>query len=259
MTDWTLITFDVDGTLLQGFGDKPNAAHRNAFADAGVRRWGDKAREVFERVWAGRPSQGATDGMMVLFFAKEMGVSEEEMIPQMPAFFDAIVECYAQSGTDVLEGVRSIPGVKTTLDKLAAKERIAFGLVTGNLETIAWTKMKALGLPFGKSLGLKGGIGGFGSDVMPTGVDVIARGRDRGHQILKALEKAEALLPEGHSITRRFHVGDTSADIDAAEFANAVPIGVTTGKFSEEDLRPALKGKGVILDSIDSDAFWNAI
>ena len=46
-------------------------------------------------------------------------------------------------------GIRILPGVEALLRALAAEERVAVGLVTGNLEPIAWMKMTALGLqPF---------------------------------------------------------------------------------------------------------------
>lgn len=260
MTDWTLVTFDIDGTLLKAFGERPNACHRDAFAYAGVKWWGENARATFEQAWDSRPSQGATDGIIVLLYAQLMGVSCEEMTPQVPAFFEAMAEYFTKEDVDVLQDIRPLEGVKEALDRLATQERVAFGLVTGNVEQIAWSKMKALGLPLASTQGLKGGFGGFGSDVMPSGVDGNARGRDRGEQILKALEKATKLLPEGHQFSRKFHVGDTHADIDAAHFADAIPIGVTTGKFSCDELQCQLQdGKGAIVDAINSDVFWNMI
>lgn len=264
MTDWTLITFDIDGTLLKASGPNANARHRDAFVHAGLLFWREEygeeqVRDAFERSWDCRPSQGATDGIIVLLFAKELGISEELMKPRVAEFFDKMAEFFAGEVENMLEGIELLAGVKPAMEKLALRERTAFGLVTGNVEKIAWVKMKALGLPLAPSQGIRGGFGGFGSDVMPSGIDGKARGTDRGEQILVAKANAQKLLPEGHTLTRSFHVGDTHADIDAAVFAKSIPIAVTTGKFSADELGTVLPTNGAVLDCIDSDGFWNML
>lgn len=43
-------------------------------------------------------------------------------------------------------------------------------------------------------------------------------------------------------VVRQFHVGDAPMDMKAAEAAGVVPIGVTTGVYSEKDLMDCCKG-----------------
>ena len=72
-------------------------------------------------------------------------------------------------------GLELLPGVKELLSRLAERDDVIVALVTGNLERIAWIKMKALGV---ESSFTKPGIGGFGSDDTERGALVrIARKR----------------------------------------------------------------------------------
>jgi len=261
MTEWTLITFDIDGTILHGVGEGRNGAHRDAFKNASISVFGEKGEEAFQKAWEKRPLRGATDGIVALLIGEEMGVPQEESIPRVPVFFQLMEEAYKQDQADPKRGIETIPGVKAALDKLAASERVAYGLVTGNVEGIAWGKMKALGLDtLAVDRKLKGGFGGFGSDVMPTGTGKESLGGDRGKQILKAIEKAEAMLPEGHKFTKKFHVGDTEADINAAYYASSFPIAVTTGNLKADDLQVCFgERQGLVVDNLDSESFYTTV
>jgi phosphoglycolate phosphatase-like HAD superfamily hydrolase len=108
------------------------------------------------------------------------------------------------------------------------------GLVTGNLEKIAHAKLKKIGIDhFFK-------IGGFGSDHM-----------NRTSLVKIAIQRAEEQFNIG---THRpvFHFGDARQDMKAGREAGAVPVGVTTGVFTAEQLTSAGAEK-VIPDLKDAD------
>jgi len=260
MTDWTLITFDVDGTLLKSHGDNPNRAHVDAFKTASEKVFGVGAKDAFLRAWWKRPTNGATDGIVVLLVGDELGIAQNEIHLKVVDYFKAMEEAYDADTGNRLDGISPIPGVMECLTKLDSTERVAFGLVTGNVENIGWGKMGALNYPLGPQKKLKGGFGGFGSDVLPGGTNPENFGNDRGKQILAGLKKAEGFLPEGHSFTKRFHVGDTDADIKAAYYAEFVPIGVCTGKQTKAELQEFIGDKkGVVVDNLNSEEFWKTV
>ena len=95
----------------------------------------------------------------------------------MPECCDAML-AYAYSAAAAgfaATGLELLPGVKELLSRLAERDDVIVALVTGNLERIAWIKMKALGV---ESSFTKPGIGGFGSDDTERGALVrIARKR----------------------------------------------------------------------------------
>merc|ERR1712078_237821 len=152
------------------------------------------------------------------------------------------------------KGIRALPGVADLLEMLHQPSRsrnlnVIIALCTGNLEPIGWLKMESLGL---KPFFTAPALGGFGSDYW--GKDVARPSEDRAQLLRIARDKAEASLKrrgatptpssDGDTdfagltnIVRHVHVGDSPFDIKAAELANAIPLGVTTGVFSEEELR----------------------
>ena len=53
-------------------------------------------------------------------------------------------------------------------------------------------------------------------------------------------------------VVKKFHVGDTPQDVKAAQAAEAVPVGVTTGVYSAEDLQAACPDS-ILLKSQEGD------
>ena len=135
----------------------------------------------------------------------------------MPECCDAMLAYAYQAAAAgfAATGLELLPGVKELLSRLVERDDVIVALVTGNLERIAWIKMKALGI---EGSFTKPGIGGFGSDDTNRGALVrIARKR--------CLEKL------GCEVRTAVHVGDTPNDVSAAEFGGAKAIAVTTGVF----------------------------
>eukprot|EP00747_Dinoflagellata_sp_TGD_P181206 gnl/TRDRNA2_/TRDRNA2_34860_c0_seq1.p1 gnl/TRDRNA2_/TRDRNA2_34860_c0~~gnl/TRDRNA2_/TRDRNA2_34860_c0_seq1.p1 ORF type:complete len:186 (-),score=26.21 gnl/TRDRNA2_/TRDRNA2_34860_c0_seq1:80-637(-) len=148
----------------------------------------------------------------------------------------------------VAESLELIPGVTEAMRCLVAAGAHV-GLVTGNVERIAWAKMAAVGLTVGPGGHFSApAFGGFGSDVMASGVNEEAKVRDRGEQVKLAIERGKG---SAHEVAARcYHIGDAPADVCAAAYAGATPIGVTTGKFSAEELRAACP-EAIVLESLE--------
>jgi phosphoglycolate phosphatase-like HAD superfamily hydrolase len=129
----------------------------------------------------------------------------------MPLKYAAIVQS---------EKIVMLEGVLNLLTQLE-QNGIILGLVTGNLEKIARAKLEKIGIyHFFKT-------GGFGSDHI-----------NRTNLVKIAIQRAEEQFDFG-SHRRVFHFGDAPQDMKAGREAGVVPIGVTTGVFTAEQLTSA--------------------
>ena len=111
-------------------------------------------------------------------------------------------------------------GVSKLLSRLEG-EGVYLGLVTGNLEKIAYAKLNKVGI---------GGFfhfGGFGSDHI-----------NRTELMRLAIRQAKSRFGLVDDI-RAFHIGDAEQDMTAAREGGATPIGVATGVFSAGELNAA--------------------
>ena len=103
---------------------------------------------------------------MVQYYEEGCGKTELglELLPGVKKLLQALqVGCQInrwKSPTKALAGRRDCKGL-TALCVLQVRGDVAVGLVTGNLEPIAWAKMEALGI---KDLFTEPRFGGFGSD-----------------------------------------------------------------------------------------------
>lgn len=202
------ILFDVDGCLISTGG-------------AGARAW----RHAFDRLY-GIPADiwqfseaGMTDPEVGrLTFIRVIGrePTERELARLLAAYLDRLDDEVAQS-----PGYRVMPGVAALLPRLV-DAGILLGLVSGALEAGAHIKLARAGLNRYFS------FGGYGSD-----------SRDRGELTRLAIERAGHIhghaLDPGHVLV----VGDTPRDVEAAHAAGAVAVGVTTGKYTADELRAA--------------------
>jgi len=205
-----LILFDIDGTLMRSGGAGFKAMDR-AFA------------ELFGIAAATRGivPHGKTDPLIlreILRRERLDGAREEDSIAALQGLYERFLPEELPSSPAVL-----MPGVRELLDALAAADGVFLGLLTGNFERGARTKLDRFGLnryfPFGA----------FGSD-----------DGDRNRLPAIALARAEAAV--GHPIGLGPHVliiGDTPRDVACALASGAVPVGVATGSYSVEDLEAA--------------------
>ncbi len=210
MSEPLLILFDIDGTLIQS-------------GRAGVRAM----NLAFERLHGRRQAldgvtlAGRTDRAIVSDVFRAIGIepADADILRLRNAYVDCLADEIRRPVSDP-SGV--LPGVLALLDRLAALEAVAVGLLTGNFEGGAAVKLRHFALwdrfPFGA----------FGD-----------QHADRRLLLPVALDRAAS---SGHGPFDRNAVvviGDTPLDVDCARAHGALAIGVATGPFSRADLQQA--------------------
>ena len=164
----TLITFDVDGTLVKGSGQAAdNSAHARAFSYAVGTVLGDGSNPVTPVAQAlpQHEYHGSTDGLILLRLARAtLGIgdaSQDENNSQpvsqetLDKLFDTMYDYIAAlEDEEVAKGIQVLPGVLDHLQTLSSMQQstssgspsVSCGLVTGNVEGIARRKMRAVGV-----------------------------------------------------------------------------------------------------------------
>jgi phosphoglycolate phosphatase len=202
------ILFDVDETLISTGG-------------AGAKSW----RWGFRKLWGVDADitlftkGGMTDPVVGrTTFRGVMGrePTDRELARLLGAYLQRLPEEVEESA-----GYHVLPGVEELLPRLI-HEGILLGITSGALEAGAHAKLARA------ELNRYFSFGGYGSD-----------SADRGELTKRALERAGQI--HGHPIDPKdvYVVGDTPLDILAAHSAEAVAVGVATGKYSEDELRAA--------------------
>lgn len=272
--DCVLVTFDIDGTLIESEGSDANLIHKDAFAIA-FESLGLQGASIEDC-----KHHGMTDPLIIQLIVEHHrgkgGILNQQDMDQAMGAMCAYAEAKAKESEGAAGiGLKALPGVKEALESLGPP-CFHCALTTGNLEPIAWMKMEALGLKSHFDAPL---LGGFGSDYW--GKDPTKGAEDRAQLLRVAHQRwVEAIAPAGDlqgsppstsSPRDHVHVGDSPYDIKAAVLAGAMPVGVTTGIFTEADLREAyegcFEGSGsperdllVIRDfDRDFDVFWEAL
>lgn len=202
--------FDVDWTLLEG----ANKAHYGAFDFA--------LHTVFNQPEAFKSEvkgEGKIDTQILMEILKLHGVSEEQAKNKMPQAIKAMAEyfiAHADEGHFV-----PMPGVKELLSSLKAK-RLPLGLLTGNVEEIAWEKVKRAGIGDYFTFGAFGGLAYKRVDLIPI-----------------AKEGLEKILGTKIPMGRFVIVGDSPLDIACAKAGNIEVIAVAAGVYKEHHLSEA--------------------
>ena len=227
----TLITFDVDGTLVSCSKDpsitstdeeEEGTAHERAFSYAVGRVLGNghPVPTILSKALPTRMYRGSTDGLILLRLAKAtLGIEPSQAASKL----ETLMSCMYQfintlDDAEIARGIAPLPGVMDHLQTLATattaitapKQQVLCGLVTGNVEGIARRKMKALGIyqtgalsspsldqlerswPGSDDIGF---LGGFGSDFCSGNIDDESRNYlDRSEQLAIATRRAMTLL-----------------------------------------------------------------
>jgi phosphoglycolate phosphatase len=202
-----LFLFDIDGTLLRQLPP----AHRDALRVA--------CRQVCG-VETDRAALGVTAGMTDRAILRRMlqanGLPEPDITAALPALCVAAADAYDALVDADLRAYHT-PHAAAAVDWLAARGA-ALGLVTGNIQRIAWRKLGAAGLaePFG--------FGAFGDE---------SANRDD----LPPLALARARAQTGRDFAARevYVVGDTPADIACGQASSLRTIAVATGPEHSAD------------------------
>jgi phosphoglycolate phosphatase-like HAD superfamily hydrolase len=196
-----LFLFDIDGTLLRGMPP----AHRQAMCDASLAVFG---------IEIGPDGLGQTAGMTDTAIARRTllaaGVPVDTLAQGLPRFFAAAADAYERHVPEDLRSYHT-PHAEDALHELAARGA-ALGLVTGNIQRIAWTKLQAAGL----AAYFK--CGAFGDE---------AEAREELPR--RAVERARAAFGREFAPAHTYMVGDTPADIACGAACALQTVAVATG------------------------------
>ncbi|RLG12515.1 hypothetical protein DRN73_02225 [Candidatus Pacearchaeota archaeon] len=206
-----IVLFDIDNTLL-----KSTKSHQLSFAKALESIF--KIPFTLEDINKGN-KPGTTDPEIIINALRRKNIPEEEIKEKLPLCYKKTIEFFSKLIKD--EGLIILPGVKEFLESLK-NENIKLGLVTGNLEPIAWLKMEITKLkPFFS-------FGAFGTDHPKREILVSL-----------AIEKAKNLFKTNIDLENVYLVGDTVRDVLSGKKAGVKTIAVATGNVSKEELEEA--------------------
>ena len=248
----TLVTFDVDGTLVQGSSAQAEVSQHarafsygvgSVFAPPGTSL--DEFQTKYPAPLAAIDPKwyhGSTDGLIALQFAKQAcGVPPQDAVLRLNEVYRRMFEyCVRVPDAVMMKGIEPLPGVVDQLQRLRDHplfaDHVLCGLVTGNVEGIARKKMRACGIV---TLGVLARsaleqeqqqwpgedtaafLGGFGSDFCSGNLADESRiHKDRGEQIAIAYRRAQTLLRPDQRIVRVVHVGDAPGDVLAAKYCS---------------------------------------
>jgi phosphoglycolate phosphatase-like HAD superfamily hydrolase len=202
-----LVLFDIDKTLLVG-----STVHYTALKNALSEVYGIK----------NPPPVKNMQGMSDLKIICETLLQENIDLKTIKSGLDQCMEIMYLKYKNALQkqDLELLEGVKELLENLQ-RVGIPMGLVTGNMEAIAWLKLEKVGL--NKYFH----FGGFG--------DKIVKRSGLVKNAIKASEQTLGKLDNG----KIFLIGDTPRDIVGGQKVGVKTIGVATGDFSEEDLAKA--------------------
>jgi len=196
-----LFLFDIDGTLLR----RMPPAHRQAICDAALAVYG-------VRVAPG--AMGGTAGMTDTAIARRVllgaGVPLDEFADGLPAFYAAAADAYERHVPADLRPYHT-PHAAEALEWLAGRGA-ALALVTGNVERIAWTKLRAAGLAD------RFRCGGFGDE---------AEAREELPPL--AVARAREAFGRDFAPAETYVIGDTPADVACGAASGLRTVGVATG------------------------------
>ena len=121
-----LILFDVDRTLIGR-----SQCHHDAFSYAFKKVYDvDVDIRIIDY-------GGMTDPDIAIQVLKKIGLNESEILPKLDQCMDMIVD-YFQNNIK-RDKIPILPGVRALLE-LLTNDGILLGLITGNLEPVAWGK-----------------------------------------------------------------------------------------------------------------------
>lgn len=196
--------FDIDGTLL----NTHDGVHYHAFQNA--------VRDVFgiELRIDGVPVHGNTDIGILRAALRRAGLADERFEAEIPAVLQHMCAEVSQNADAIR--LELCPSALNLLEALRRAGKL-LGVVSGNLETIGWLKLKAAGLADFFAFGCF-------SDVTEYRVDIFRKGVAQARKMLGS--EAPVCV-----------VGDTPSDVSAAREAGIPVIAVATGIFSLEHLK----------------------
>jgi phosphoglycolate phosphatase len=206
MKQMRILLWDIDGTLI-------HSAKAGGYKDYTI--------PVLEEIFgtAGRLADmhvsGMTDLQIVFEALSDSGITQKEILARAEVLVSRLTEEARRVTGNGVKFFELLPGVRETLEVLAAHPRYESALVTGNIKPMAELKMELVGLDHFFTL-----PGAFG-DESHNRRDLPARAAERIRRHLQL-----DLTPEQFIV-----IGDTPNDIDCARHFGARAVAVGTGRF----------------------------
>jgi phosphoglycolate phosphatase-like HAD superfamily hydrolase len=179
---------------------------------------------------------GMTDLQIVIEALSDAGIGREEILARAEVLVPRLTEEARRVTGNGAKFFELLPGVRETLEALAAHPRYESALVTGNIKPMAELKMELVGLSQFFTL-----PGAFG-DESHNRRDLPARAAERIRRHLQM-----DLAPEQFIV-----IGDTPNDIDCAQHFGARAVAVGTGRFYSREEILACEPDAVLDDLSDS-------
>lgn len=201
-----ILLWDIDGTLIRS--TKPGG-YKLYTIPVLEEIFGTSGRLADMRV------SGMTDLQIVFEALNDAGVTREQILAHADVLVARLTEEARRVTGNGVKFFELLPGVRETLEALAAQPRYESALVTGNIKPMAQLKMELVGLDHFFTL-----PGAFGEE-SHNRRDLPARAAER---IRKHLQMD--LAPEQFIV-----IGDTPNDIDCAHHFGARAVAVGTGRF----------------------------
>ena len=198
--------FDIDGTLFK----TANPVHKNAFAYAFNKVYGVDAKQTEIR------PEGMVDNQIIIEVLKLHGLSETEIKKKIKQATKTMTRYFEEHENEVNPEI--LPGVMSLLEKLE-HEKIPMGVLTGNVEEIAWIKLEGAGIRDFFD------FGAFGDKAFKR-VELVEQARQNAQKSLGKTFKTDDFII----------VGDTPRDIQCAKDADIEAIAVSTGIYPFEEL-----------------------
>jgi phosphoglycolate phosphatase len=202
-----LVLFDIDGTLITDSG-----AARQSYARALHDAYG------FEGDLSRYDFSGRTDPQITSMVLGDAGFTGDEIAAGEPKLWETYLRELARNAT--AERVRTLPGIRQLLERLASMSDITLALLTGNIERGARLKLAPPELnryfPFGA----------FGSD---------SARREELPPI--AVERASEMHAHRFRGREVVIIGDSIYDVRCGTPHDATTIAIASGKTPADTLR----------------------
>ncbi len=195
-----LLLFDIDGTLLTGFGDNRFVRTVNEVHDLAIT--------------SDKDFRGYTDYLILYDLLASEGWGSKQIETAMPELLQQLDRMHQKTFRS--DSMKLLPGVENLLEALSNTET-TLGLITGNLKTIAERKLEALGI------GPYFTVGGFGNDP-----------HEKRSDLVSIAVKRAGFQTQMENV---YVIGDTPRDILAAKEARVInSVGVANGFRSIKEL-----------------------
>jgi phosphoglycolate phosphatase len=180
---------------------------------------------------------GMTDLQIVIEALRDAGISQDEILARAEVLVSRLTEEARKVTGNGVKFFELLPGVRETLEALAAHPRYESALLTGNIKPMAELKMELVGLD--KFFTLPGAFG----EESHIRRDLPARAAERIRQHLQV-----DLAPEQFIV-----IGDTPNDIDCARHFGARAVAVGTGRVYLREEIIACNPDALLPDLADTD------